>query len=41
MSLYDWQKEEVERRIANLKSAPATGLSWEEVKKQIRARHGR
>ena len=39
--IHDWQKEEVERRKANLKNAPGSGLSWEEVKRQIRARHGR
>jgi putative addiction module component (TIGR02574 family) len=39
--IHDWQKEEVDRRKANLKNAPASGLSWEEVKRQIRARHGR
>jgi putative addiction module component (TIGR02574 family) len=39
--IHDWQKEEVERRKANLKNAPGSGLSWEEVTRQIRARHGR
>lgn len=39
--IHEWQKEEVERRKANLKNAPATGLSWEDVVKHIRARHGR
>jgi putative addiction module component (TIGR02574 family) len=36
-----WHIEEVERRKANLKAAPATGLTWEEVVSSIRARHGR
>ncbi len=39
--IHDWQKEEFERRKANLTSKPASGLSWEEVKKRIRSRHGR
>jgi putative addiction module component (TIGR02574 family) len=39
--IHDWQKEEVERRKANLKNAPGSGLSWEEVCKRIRHRHGR
>jgi putative addiction module component (TIGR02574 family) len=37
----DWQVRELERRRANLKNNPASGLAWEEVKKQIRGRHGR
>ncbi len=37
----DWQKEELERRKANLKSKPASGLTWDEVKAKIRSRHGR
>ncbi len=39
--VYDWQKEELARRKANLTSKPASGLSWEEVKARIRSRHGR
>lgn len=39
--VYDWQKEELARRKANLMNNPASGLSWEEVKRRIRARHGR
>lgn len=39
--VYDWQLEELERRKAHLKSHPASALSWEEVKRQIRSRHGR
>lgn len=34
--VHDWQKEELERRKANLASKPASGLSWEEVKERIR-----
>jgi putative addiction module component (TIGR02574 family) len=37
----EWQKQELERRIANLKKCPAPGSSWEAVKRRIRKRHGR
>ncbi len=37
----DWQLEEVERRKANLMKHPASGLSWDEVKRRVRSRHGR
>lgn len=39
--VHDWQKEELARRKANLQKNPASGLSWEEVKRRIRSRHGR
>ena len=39
--VHDWQKEELARRKANLMNNPASGLSWEEVKRRIRSRHGR
>jgi putative addiction module component (TIGR02574 family) len=39
--IHDWQKAELERRKANLTMNPASGLSWEEVKRRIRSRHGR
>ena len=39
--VHDWQKEELARRKANLQSNPASGLSWEEVKRRVRSRHGR
>ena len=39
--VHDWQKEELERRKANLIANPSSGLSWEEVKRQVRSRHGR
>jgi putative addiction module component (TIGR02574 family) len=34
--ILDWQKEELTRRKENLMKNPASGLSWEEVKKRIR-----
>lgn len=39
--VYEWQKEELARRKANLMKNPASGLSWEEVKRRVRSRHGR
>ena len=37
----DWQKEELDRRKANLMSKPVSGLCWDEVKRRVRSRHGR
>ena len=39
--VHDWQREELARRKANLVANPAGGLSWEEVKRRVRSRHGR
>jgi len=39
--VHDWQKEELARRKANLLSNPASGLSWEEIKRRVRSRYGR
>ena len=39
--VHDWQKEELARRKANLMNRPASGLSWDEVKRRIRSRYGR
>lgn len=39
--VHDWQKEELARRKANLMKHPASGLSWEEVKRRVRGRYGR
>jgi putative addiction module component (TIGR02574 family) len=41
MPVHNWQKEELARRKANLMNNPASGLSWEEVKRRIRSRYGR
>lgn len=38
--LFDWQKEELARRKANLMQHPAGGLSWDEVKRRIQSGHG-
>ena len=39
--VHDWQIEELARRKANLMSAPASGLSWDDVKRRIMTPHGR
>jgi putative addiction module component (TIGR02574 family) len=39
--VHDWQKEELDRRKANLLANPASGLNWEEVKRRVRSRYGR
>jgi putative addiction module component (TIGR02574 family) len=39
--LHDWQKEELARRKANLMNYPASGLSWDEVRRRVQARYGR
>jgi putative addiction module component (TIGR02574 family) len=39
--VHEWQKEELARRKANLTSNPASGCSWDEVKRRVRSRYGR
>jgi len=39
--VHAWQKDELARRKANLLRNPASGLSWEEVKRRVRGRYGR
>jgi putative addiction module component (TIGR02574 family) len=39
--IHDWQKEELARRKANLLQNPASALTWEEVQRRVRSRHGR
>ena len=39
--IYDWQKEELARRKANLMRNPASGLMWEEVQRRVRSHYGR
>jgi len=39
--VYDWQERELARRKANLLKNPASGLSWEDVKRNVRARYAR
>ena len=39
--LHTWQKDELARRKANLRSNPATALSREELKRRLRSGNGR
>jgi putative addiction module component (TIGR02574 family) len=39
--IHEWQKNELDRRKANLMNNPGSGLSWEEVVKRVRSRDGR
>jgi putative addiction module component (TIGR02574 family) len=39
--VHDWQKEELDRRKANLLKNPGSGLTWDEVQRRVRSRHGR
>ena len=39
--VHEWQKEELARRKASLMNCPASGLSWDEVKRRVRSRYGR
>ena len=39
--VYDWQKEELDRRKQNLRKSPGAALSWDEIQRRIRTRHGR
>lgn len=39
--VHEWQKEELARRKANLEKNPASGLSWDEVRRRVRKRYDR
>lgn len=39
--VHDWQKKELARRKARLAKKTGAALSWEEVKRRVRIRHGR
>jgi putative addiction module component (TIGR02574 family) len=39
--VHEWQKKELARRKVNLMNNPASGLSWDDVKRSIRSRYGR
>ena len=39
--IYEWQKQELARRRANLQKNPALALPWDEVKRRVRGRYGR
>ncbi|MCP4349365.1 MAG: addiction module protein [Desulfobacterales bacterium] len=39
--VHEWQKEELARRKSNLMNNPASGLTWDEVKRGVRTCYGR
>jgi putative addiction module component (TIGR02574 family) len=39
--VHDWQVEELDRRKSNLLTNPGSELSWDEVRRRVRERHGR
>jgi putative addiction module component (TIGR02574 family) len=39
--VHEWQEQELARRKENLQKNPGSALSWEEVKRRVRSRHGR
>ncbi len=39
--VHDWQRAELTRRKKNLLKNPASVAPWEDVKRRVRARHGR
>jgi len=39
--IHDWQKEELDRRKADLEKNPASARTWDEVKRSIRGPYGR
>jgi putative addiction module component (TIGR02574 family) len=39
--VHEWQKDEVERRKANLLNNPGSGLTWEEIQRRVRSHYGR
>jgi putative addiction module component (TIGR02574 family) len=39
--VHEWQKKELARRKANLRNQPASGFSWEDVKRRVRSRYDR
>jgi putative addiction module component (TIGR02574 family) len=39
--VHDWQLQELVQRKARLAANPASGVSWEEVKRRVRSRYGR
>ena len=39
--IHEWQKEEFDRRKANLLNNPGSGLTWAEVQRRVRGHYGR
>jgi putative addiction module component (TIGR02574 family) len=38
--IHDWQKDELDKRKANLAANPQSALTWDEIVRRVRARHG-
>jgi putative addiction module component (TIGR02574 family) len=38
--VHQWQKDELDRRKANLTANPESALTWDEIVRRARARHG-
>jgi putative addiction module component (TIGR02574 family) len=38
---HDWQKDELDQRKARLDAHPESALTWDEIVRRVRARHGR
>ncbi len=38
--IYDWQKEELAQRKANLMSKPSSGVSWQDIQARVRSCYG-
>lgn len=38
LPLMDWQREELERRLANAEANPDAAIPWDEVKRRLRER---
>lgn len=38
--VHQWQKDELDGRKANLAANPESGLTWDEIVRRARARHG-
>jgi putative addiction module component (TIGR02574 family) len=36
----DWQLDEVERRRNNLELNPYSAMTWDEIQRRVRSRHG-
>jgi putative addiction module component (TIGR02574 family) len=39
--VHDWQKDELDRRKADLEAHPEIALTWEEIQRRVRSRYGR
>ena len=40
LPILDWQKQELDRRMAAHSQSGAVGSSWEDIERRIRERHG-